>query len=67
MRKETLAKMSTIKLAHISPLLLLFLLVLGTTLGGQVWADEFKGTDEPDIIIGTPEDDEIDSGDYCMS
>jgi hypothetical protein len=35
MRKETLAKMSTIKLDHISSLLLLFLFVLGLTIGGQ--------------------------------
>jgi Ca2+-binding RTX toxin-like protein len=61
MRKETLAKMSTIKLAHISSLLLLFILVLGPTIGGQAWADNFEGTEGPDIIIGTLEDDEIDS------
>ena len=53
MGKETLAKMSTIKLAHISSLLLLFLLVLGTTIGGQAWADKFEGTEGPDRIIGT--------------
>lgn len=61
MRKETLAKMSTIKLDHISSLLLLFLFVLGLTIGGQAWADKFEGTEGPDIIIGTPEEDEIDS------
>ena len=53
--------MSTIKLADINSLLLLLLLILGPTIGGQAWADNFEDTEGPDIIIGTPEDDEIDS------
>jgi Ca2+-binding RTX toxin-like protein len=48
-------------------LFFLTLAVIGTTtsiLGsntGQAWADVFEGTEGPDEIVGTPEDDQIDS------
>ncbi|MGH9924661.1 MAG: calcium-binding protein [Nitrososphaeraceae archaeon] len=56
---------------HFSRLVSLFFLalaVVGTTttmIGGssitQAWADVFEGTEGPDEIVGTPEDDIIDS------
>jgi Ca2+-binding RTX toxin-like protein len=48
-------------------LLFLALAVVGTTVLGSssttnyVWAEVFEGTDGPDTIVGTPEDDLIDS------
>jgi hypothetical protein len=47
--------------AHGIGSILLLLLIFGTAVCGQVWADKFEGTEGPDTIIGTPEDDEIDS------
>src|SRR5918998_1408745 len=55
--------------SHMGSLLFLALAVLGTTtmiVGGsngtnQVWADVIEGTEGPDEIVGTPEDDIIDS------
>jgi hypothetical protein len=51
----------------VGSLLFLAVAVVGTTtiIGAgttsQVWADVFEGTEGPDFIIGTPEDDIIDS------
>jgi Ca2+-binding RTX toxin-like protein len=52
--------------SYIFSILLLSLGVIGTTVLGnssnnQVWADVFEGTEGSDIIVGTPQDDIIDS------
>jgi hypothetical protein len=51
-------------------LLLLVLSVLTTTIAignstSQAWADVIEGTEGPDFIVGTPEDDLIDSKGGC--
>src|SRR5919106_1595589 len=56
-----------IKFSYLNSLLLLALSVLGTTTtlaasSNQVaWAEVFEGTEGPEEIVGTPEDDQIDS------
>ncbi len=55
--------------SYVSSLLFLALAVLGTTTmivdgsngTSQAWADVIEGTEGPDEIVGTPEDDIIDS------
>jgi hypothetical protein len=56
------------KFSYMNSLLFLALAVLGTTtitgsssITSQAWADVFEGTEGPDEITGTPEDDLIDS------
>ncbi len=52
---------------YVGSLLFLALAVVGTTMivgsssSSQVWADVIEGTEGPDIIVGTPQDDIIDS------
>src|SRR5918999_2642774 len=61
-----LPKMNLLLFSRISALLLLALTVVGTmTIASssinQAWADVIEGTDADDFLVGTPEDDIIDS------
>src|SRR5687768_18612290 len=56
-----------VKFGYLNSLLFVAAVVLGTitmaasSTSNQAWADVFEGDEGPDFIIGTPEDDLIDS------
>jgi hypothetical protein len=67
--------MNLFSFSYVGSLLFLALAVVGTTVvseissSNQAWADVFEGTEGRDVIVGTPQNDIIDSkgeGDFNL-